>query len=186
MTKRIPNKWKTGVIITLPKKGDLTQRKNWRGITLLNSINKLLASIIHGRLLPFIDQLVRQNQAGFRPGKSCTDQTNTVRILIEESVEKQKPLFLLFVDFERAFDTLDRSAIWNALRTKGVPNDLILLIKELYANARVKVRRNGAKGEEFETTDGVRQGCVLSPLLFLIALEIVLQQTNAEANFGLQ
>lgn len=87
-----------------------------------------------------MDELIRPNQAGFRRGRSCTDQINTLRILIEQSVEWRSPLYLLFIDFERAFDMLDRNAIWEALANLRVPDHIIQLIRELYADASCRDR----------------------------------------------
>lgn len=186
VNKRIPERWKDGVIITIPKKGDLSQCINWRGITLLNTIEKLLAIVISNRLAPVLDELLRPNQAGFRKGRSCTDQINTLRIIIEQSVEWRTSLYILFVDFERAFDSLDRNAIWSALANLGVPDHIIQLIQELYSGASCRVRHLGAEGEAFSINTGVRQGCVLSSLLFLVSLDNVIARTNMEVPTGIQ
>lgn len=182
----IPDIWKEGVIITIPKKGDLGDCKNWRGITLLNTIEKVLAFIILGRILPSVDILLRQEQAGFRKGRSCVDHINTLRLIIEQSVEMNSPLYLLFVDFERAFDTIHRTAIWSALQNLGIPETIVNLIKELYRDAACSVRYKGKHSAKFNISRGVRQGCVLSPLLFLVVLDSVLVQTNIQAPNGIQ
>ncbi|XP_073821541.1 uncharacterized protein [Musca autumnalis] len=117
VNNNIPNDWKEGTVITIPKKGDLTLCKNWRGITLLNSICKIIATLILQKIQPVIDETLRKEQAGFRPGRSCVDHVNTLRIIIEQSIEYNSPLYLLFIDFERAFDTVYRDAIWLTLLT---------------------------------------------------------------------
>lgn len=183
---KIPDSWKEGVIITIPKKGNLSECKNWRGITLLNTVIKLLAMLIRDRLMPTLDNLLRPEQAGFRPNRSCTDQVNTLRIIIEQSAEWRSSLYILFVDFERAFDTINRNAIWEALAELGVPDKIIQLIKELYRDAKCRVRFAGTESDTFSVNRGVRQGCVLSPLLFLVVLDSVLKKVNAEAPDGIQ
>jgi hypothetical protein len=85
--EHFPDEWKTGYIIKLPKKSDLSDCKNWRGITLLNTINKLVATIIHQRLTEKLELLPRKEQAGFRPHRACVDQINTLRIVVEQSLE---------------------------------------------------------------------------------------------------
>ncbi len=80
-TRQIPDRWKEGVINTIPKKGDISECKNWRGITLLNTIEKLLVIIIYDRLSSVIDELLRPNQAIFRRGRLCTDQINLLLLL---------------------------------------------------------------------------------------------------------
>lgn len=185
-TNCIPRSWKEGVVITVPKKGDLTSCKNWRGITLQNAICKVMSLLILGRIMPVVEPLLRKEQAGFRPNRSCADHINTLRIIIEQSVEHNSQLYLLFVDFERAFDTLSRNALWNALALKGIPEKIINLIKELYNDSTCVVRFNGQDSQPFQTNRGVKQGCVLSPTLFLILLDCVMQKTNLDSPRGIR
>ncbi|XP_065369063.1 uncharacterized protein LOC135961491 [Calliphora vicina] len=127
-SERFPNEWLKGTIVILPKKGDLSDCNNWRGITLLNAIYKVMATIVNSRLKP-VEQGLRDKQAGFRSHRSCVDQANTLRIIIEQSVELRSPLYLVFIVFQKAFDTIKRNAIWTALRNKGVPTKVINIIK---------------------------------------------------------
>jgi len=182
----IPQKWKEGLIITIPKKGDLRECKNWRGISLLNSIMKVLAMIILERISPIVNQHIRNEQAGFRPGRSCTDHINTVRIIIEQSNEWNSSLYLLFVDFERAFDSVKRNAIWKALCEIGIPRKITQLIQEMYREAGNRVLHKGKQSDTYYNTRGVRQGCVLSPLLFLIVLDSVMRKLDIASPNGIQ
>ena len=131
-SSQIPNEWKQGLIIKLPKKGDLTECRNWRGITLLNTIGKILAIIIHNRLKEELEPKMRPEQAGFRSNKACADHINTLRIIVEQSIEFRAPLHLVFIDFQQAFDTLANNAIWQARKGKGVPQKIIAIIKAIY------------------------------------------------------
>lgn len=182
----IPNEWKEGLIVTIPKKGDLSNCKNWRGITILNIIIKILAMIILERIAPIIHAKLRNEQAGFRPGKSCTDHISSLRIIIEQSAEFNSPLYMAFVDFERAFDTVQRNAIWSALEEFGTPIKLIRLIQELYNNSECRVLHKSNLSEKIKVNTGVRQGCVLSPLLFIAVLDGVLKKTNIDSPNGIQ
>lgn len=174
----VPTEWKTGKIIKLPKKGNLTQCTNWRGITLLNTVNKVLSTVLYDRLSSVLDSTLRREQAGFRPGRSCTDHINTLRIIVEQSNEWQSPLHLLFVDFERAFDSLDRNMMWNVLASYGVPEKLLAIIQSMYRDATCRVAHRGQLGREFNVASGVKQGCILSPLLFLLVLDWVMSKVN--------
>lgn len=185
-TNNIPNEWKKGTIVTIPKKGDISLCKNWRGITLLNTINKVLALIILQRITPYVETILRKEQAGFRTNRSCADHVTTLRILIEQSVEFNSPLYLLFVDFERAFDTVSREALWASLNCRRFPEKIVHLIRELYTDDVCAVRFNGKESQPFSIETGVRQGCVLSPTLFLILLDCVMEQTNSDSPFGIQ
>jgi len=124
------DEWKNGYIIKLPKNGDLSDCKNCRGITLLNTINKLVTIILYQRLIAKLEPLLRKEQAGFRPHRSCVGQINTLRIVVEQSLEYHSPLYMIFVDFERAFDPLKHSVIWHTLTECGMPTKLVNIKKE--------------------------------------------------------
>nr|CAH8838004.1 unnamed protein product [Trichobilharzia regenti] len=176
---KVPEDWKNSYLFKLPKKGDLSQCKNWRGIMLLSIPSKILSRIILERIKQALDEKLRPEQAGFRRNKSCIDQIATLRIIIEQSLEWQSPLYLNFIDFEKAFDSVDREVIWKLLRYYGVPSTIIHLIQQLYDNAACQVIHNGKLTEAFEVRTGVRQGCLLSPMIFLIAIDWIMRQTTA-------
>ena len=85
--KQLPEDWTEGVIVKIPKKGALGNCNNWRGITLLSVPSKILAKIIIKRIEEAVDQQLRKEQAGFRPGRGCTDQIFTLRNIIEQCTE---------------------------------------------------------------------------------------------------
>jgi hypothetical protein len=177
-SETIPEKWKDGLIIKLPKKGDLSVCSNWRGITLLNTINKILSIVIHERISIALEPTLRKEQAGFRPGRSCIDHINTLRVIIEQSEELQTPLYLLFVDFERAFDTLDHERMWTILECYGIPTKVLNIVKGLYRDVSCRVVHNGRLGRQIKVKSGVKQGCILSPLLFTIILDWVMKKAT--------
>jgi len=169
--EHFPDEWKNGYIFKLPKKGDLSNCKNWRGIMLLNTINKLVTIILYQQLIAKLEPLLRKKQAGFRPHRSCTDHINTMRIVVEQSLEYCSPLYMIFVDFERAFDSLKHSLIWQTLTERGVPTKLVNIIKELYNTSTCQFIHRNRKSENIPVRSVVKQGCVLSPLLFNIVLD---------------
>ena len=169
-----PTEWKEGVIVKIPKKGNLTNCNNWRGLTLLSMSSKIMARIILERIKDRINSTLKRHQAGFRSGRSCTDHINTLRIILEQSTEMNSSLYLMFVDFEKAFDRVNREYIWESLSRKGIPEKLIAVIKASYVNARCSVLHNGQLTRSFAVNQGVRQGCILSPILFLVVIDDIL------------
>ena len=120
--EEIPDDWNRGLLVKLTRKGDLSRCGNWRGIMLLTIPSKVLTRVILNRMRVAVDEVLRDEQAGFRKDCSCTDQIATLRIIVEQSIEWSSPLYLLFMDFEKAFDSLDREAMWRILRHYGIPN----------------------------------------------------------------
>ena len=128
----LPNEWLKGVITIIPKKGDTSQCSNNRGITLRSTSSKVLQIIILRRMSTGIETLLRENQCGFRVNRSCTDQIYALRRIINESIEFNLPLYINFIDFKAAFDSINRGFIWRALEHYGLPNKYIRMIKAFY------------------------------------------------------
>lgn len=172
-----PKEMLKGTIIKVPKKGDRSICDNWRGITVLPAVMKIIMKILLDRMMIHCNKKLRPEQAGFRPAMSCTDQINTLRIIIEQSLEMRSPLYMLFVDYEKAFDSVNRDCIWTEMHNFGVPDKIIRMIRTSYEFFECTVLHDGEFSESFRTTSGVRQGCLLSPLLFLIVLDAVVKRT---------
>ena len=179
--ERIPEDWRKGLIIKLPKKGNLTNPNNWRGITLLPVISKIFLKVIHSRISEKMEEenKIQEEQAGFRAGRSCTDQIFTLRNIIEQCHEWRFPLFINFVDFSKAFDSIHRDTLWKILSTYGIPPKLISMIKIFYNNFKCAVKQQGTDLDWFEVKTGVRQGCVISPFLFIIAVDYLMKKVQS-------
>ncbi|RXN36026.1 kinetochore Spc25 [Labeo rohita] len=127
-----------------------------------------------------IDKILRPNQAGFRRGRSCTEQVHIICRLIESADDKNLSLYITFVDFKKAFDSIDRRKMFEILHHYGIPDKLVRAIKTIYNNSKSAVLVEGGLTEEFEITTGVLQGDTLAPFLFIIVIDYVLK--NAELN----
>ena len=170
----------------LPKKGDLQKCENYRGIMLLSVPGKILSRVILERLRDAIDIKLRDEQAGFRPNRSCADQIATLRIIIEQSIEWKSPLYIGFVDYEKAFDSIDRETLWKLMRHYGIPQKIINLIKATYTDMKCRVLHEGKLTDTFGIETGVRQGCLLSPLLFLLTIDWIMKTTVTNTRNGIQ
>jgi hypothetical protein len=178
--EHIPDDWRRGLIIKLPKKGNLAYPNNWRGITLLPVISKIFLKIIHLRIATVFEEqnILDDEQAGFRAGKSCTDHIFTLRNILEQCQEWRFPLYVNFIDFSKAFDSLHRDKLWKILEYYGIPTKLISLIRIFYDNYKCSVKQQGAEAW-FDVKTGVRQGCVISPFLFIIATDFIMKRISA-------
>ncbi|XP_071123141.1 uncharacterized protein [Mytilus edulis] len=123
--------------------------------------------------MQLIRYIHRYEQAGFRSNRSCTDQIATLRTIIEQSVEWQSSLYINFVDFERAFDSVNREGLWQLLRPYGIPTQIVNIIKALYEDFTVQVIHDSSFNNPFHVNTGVKQEYMLSPTLFLIAIDWV-------------
>jgi hypothetical protein len=178
--EEVPEDWKNGLIIPLPKKGDLTRCTNWRGISLLSIPGKVMATVLLNRMRTAIDEILRPNQAGFRPGRSCCEQIFTLRQIVDKCLAWQKPVLMNFIDFSKAFDCIHRESLWNIAAKYGIPDKIINIMKSFYRGSRCAVLVDGVLSEFFEIHSGVRQGCVLSPLLFGIVMDWILKTAMKE------
>ena len=181
----IPSDWSKGLIIKLAKKGDKKDCNNWRGITLLPTISKIFTSVILKRIQDNLDQQLRKEQAGFRKGKSCKDQIFVLRNIVEQSLEWQTPIYINFIDFEKAFDSVHRNSLWSLLRIYGIPSKIVDIIRILHDGFQCSVVHESTTTDWFGVTSGLRQGCLLSPLLFLVAIDWVMRQTTTD-NSGIR
>jgi hypothetical protein len=150
---------------------------SYRGISLLSSAEKIISLIILTRIKPHLDKLMSNRQSGFRTGKSCRNAVFVLLREMEKSIHEDKPLIYNFVDFKKAFDSLDWDTMCKVMEAQGMPMQIIAIIKELYNNATVSVRLNseGGMAPSFKQKVGIRQGCSLSPAIFVLVLDYALK-----------
>ena len=170
-TGKVPKQWQTSVLIPIHKKGDKKKCTNYRGISLLSLPGKVYAKCLERRCREIVEPQLEDAQCGFRPGRCTTDQIFSLQQVFEKSWEYAKEVYACFVDLEKAYDRVPRDKLWSVLQEYGVDGQLLAAIKSLYKQSEVFVRVNGMKTKPFNVSVGLRQGCVLSPLLFIIYMD---------------
>ena len=164
----IPSDWKDAVVVPIPKKGNLRDCDNWRGISLLDVVGKVFARIIQERLQHIAEGILPESQCGFRRGRGCTDMIYAARQLVEKCCEHDDSLFMLFIDLKKAYDSVPRSALWRVLDKCGVPPTMLSIIQSFHDDMQAEVRVGDTTTEQIAVRNGLRQGCVLAPSLFNI------------------
>ena len=127
-----------------------------------------------------VESKLEDGQCCFRPGRSTTDQIFTLKQIFEKSWEYGKDLFACFVDLVKAYDRVPRDKLWKVLREYGVNGQLLRSIKSFYCRPEVCVRVNGKQSKPFHVGVGLRQGCVLSPLLFIVYMNWIDKCSQAD------
>ena len=169
--REVPQRWRDAVIKVLHKKKDRTECDNYRGISLVAHADKVLLKFVATRLSAYCEarNLLPEEQCGFRPHTSTTDIMLAVRRLQELGRKVCVPLFLCFIDLQKAYDLVNHTLLWQVLVRFGTPPQMIEVIRQFHDGTRACVRSDdGRCSEWFEVAQGLRQGCVLSPLLFSI------------------
>lgn len=184
-TTEWPRDWTKSVILPLHKKGSTKKCDNYRTLSLISHASKILLQIINARIRHYLDWQIPQEQAGFVKGKGTREQILNVRQLIEKANEFNVPFMMCFVDYSKAFDCVNWKRLWEVLNTMGVPKHLILLLQGLYLNSQGTVRIEAAVSKSFSFGKGVRQGCILSPILFNIYGEHIIRQTCEDWEGGI-
>ena len=164
-----------GIISLLHKGKGLSREelKNWRPITLTNVDYKILAKLLAIRLQKVIQNLIHPNQYGFVKGRNIAGLLRELDDIIEFQKYTKSKHIILSIDYEKAFDTISKNALISIGRAFGFGDVFMLWIETFMKNRKACVKNNGFISGEFEVQRGIRQGCPLSPLLFILAVELL-------------
>ncbi|VDP46613.1 unnamed protein product [Schistosoma curassoni] len=184
--QQVPTDWKEGLLVKIPKKGDLSNSDNYRGITLLSIPGNVFNRVLLNRTKDSVDAQLRDKQAGFLKDRSCTDQIATLRIIVEQSIEWNSSLHINVNDYEKAFDSVNRTTLWKLLRHYGVPEKIATILRNSYDGLNCKILHAGQLTDSFEVKTVVRQGCLLSPFLFLLVINWIMKTSTSERKHGIQ
>ena len=165
--------WLHSLVLAIHKKGAKEDPDNYRGISLMSCLGKLFLTIINNRLTEFCltKGLISPSELGFVYGNRTSDPHIILHNLVRKYCHKRnKRLYGCFVDFSKAFDCVPRDILINKLKDRGIDGKVLEIIKTLYMEDTASVKIGKKFSKPFKTNRGVRQGCVLSPLLFILFL----------------
>ena len=183
-----PEIWTESIVLPLYKKGNVDNPNNYRGISLCDASSKLYSTIINRRLQEWVDEnnITGEFQAGFKRNYSTVDHMFTLLACVQKQFSLNRKLYVAFIDFEKAFDSINRSILWPILLKNGVCGKLFRSIKSMYNCVKARVRSGGKLTDYINCTAGVKQGDVCSPVLFSLFINDLTSEITRYGRHGVQ
>ena len=173
----VPREWKESWIKAIyKKKGRKDDCNNYRGLSVTGTISKVYGKILKAKIEDEWQDHEAEEQAGFRAGRSTIDHLFVIVQVIEKKMAVAQELHLIFVDLQKAYDSVPLVKLWEALEKSNFNGGLIDAVKRFYKGSFTKIKYHGGLSAGFYVTKGLKQGCCLSPTLFKIYLECVLKE----------
>ena len=171
-SSKIPLQWSKAIIVPIPKSGNKDPRipLNYRGISLLCNSGKIFSSVLNKRLSEYLEsnKILCDEQNGFRSNRSCEDHIFALTSLVKFRLAKNQDTFVCFIDFQKAFDFVDRTLLLFKLLQYKIDGNFFGIIKSMLSGTKSCIRLNGTFSEYFDVQNGVRQGDSISSTLFSI------------------
>lgn len=157
------------MVVPIWKRGDKKLRENYRGVTLTSTGYKVYANILNKKLVKELDEKEgwSRTQAGFRKGRGTIENVKILKDIMGRKIKERKKVWAFFIDLKAAFDKqplIERKVLWEMMRKRGIREELIDRVREIYEETRCIVRIGDEVSKEFWVEKGVRQGCSLSPI----------------------
>jgi exonuclease III len=175
-TAHIPDDLKTSVFILLPKKPKALECSDFRTISLMCHVLKLLLTIILHRMSEKINNEVGEEQAGFRKNSGTREAIFNLKIAAEKYLEVHKEIYACFIDYSKAFDTVNHEKLAEILTRIGVDENDIAVITSLYWEQKTCIKFDAELSKPVQIKRGVRQGCVMSPSLFNVYTDFIFRE----------
>ena len=166
--KHYPEAWKLGIIVNLFKSGDIYDTDNYRGLTINSCLAKVFNTIMNNRLISYLDKnrVISDKQIGFKKKARTSDHIFVINTLFRKFMKGNKKLYMCFVDFRKAYDSVWRDALMMKLMRSGIKGNFFGVIENMYQGCKSCIKGNGVLSDVFPCDTGVRQGDVMSPNLF--------------------
>ena len=163
-----------GVLCLIPKKGkDLTKLESWQPLSILNTDYKIIAKLLAKRLKLALPDIIDPDQIGYMEGRFCGENIRLIADVIDYCKMSKNTCILLLADFEKAFDKINWNFLWACLKRFGFGEVFKTWISILYRDIESCVTNSGYQSDYFKIYRGIRQGCPLSALLFLLPAEVI-------------
>ena len=173
---------RTGILALIPKANKNPEfLTNWRPITLMNVCHKIYAKVLANRIKPCLQKIISETQTGYMQGRFIGLNLRKLMDLLYMVEKEDMEAMLISVDFYKAFDSIEFSAVEGALKFFNFGERFVKMIIILYKNFQTKIMHNGYFSPYITPTRGVHQGCAVSGYLFIIAIEILAMQLKSNS-----
>ena len=179
---RMPESMRQAVITCIYKKGKMEDITNWRPISLLNYDYKILTKILANRLQNSLKDIISTEQTAAIKGRTIIENLQLNRDIISYANTNELEASIITLDQEKAFDRVDRKFLFKALRKFGYGPNIIFTIEAIYNNIEAQIKLNGNISQSFPVQKGVRQGCPLSMILYIILAEVTIVNIQKNEN----
>ena len=186
-TGEYPTEWCKAILVPVHKSGSRSDESNYRGISIVPCISKVFTGILNDRLSKWAEsnQKLYETQAGFREGRSTIDHLFTFQAMVQKYLSKKCGRFYcVYVDFSKAFDRVPHSYLFARLLKNGIHGNLINVLKSMYSKLESCVSTPQGLTAFFDCLIGTRQGCMLSPLMFVLYLNQFIEMCNVNGCQG--
>ena len=165
-----PDQWCEGLITPIFKSGDNNDTNNYRGICVTSCLSKFFCIILNERLTNYVHEnnMVHPSQIGFQSGQRTADHIFTLKTIFDKQMNTNRndKVYACFVDFKKAFDSVWHEGLFFKLLENKIDGNFLSLIKSLYQTSKCAIKLSQSRTKFFSYSRGVRQGCILSPILF--------------------
>ena len=168
-----PKSWGESIICPIHKSGTVHDSRDYRGISLLNTMYKIMSKIINTRLYNWAEEngKIDEGQAGFRKGYSTVDNIFTLQAVVQKYLSTPgERFYCVYIDFRKAFDKINHDVLFKSLLSKGVKGKFYCFLLQSYSHHRACVRTNCGLTEFFPSNVGTKQGDITSPIIFSLLI----------------
>uniref|UniRef100_A0A8D8SH15 Craniofacial development protein 2 n=1 Tax=Cacopsylla melanoneura TaxID=428564 RepID=A0A8D8SH15_9HEMI len=182
---KIPSEWLISEFIALPKKPGAKKCEEYRTISLMSHLLKLFLKIIHRRIYKLCESRISPNQFGFINAVGTREALFAIQVLFQRCRDVNCDLYICLIDYEKAFDRVKHDKMMEILKETGINDKDLRIIGNLYWNQTANLRTEGEHTENVKIMRGVRQGCVISPLIFNLYSERIFCEALDEMEKGI-
>ena len=183
-----PEEWSVAILQPIHKKGNVNIPDNYRGISLLNICSKLYSFVLNKRIKKWVEdyEIVGEEQCGFRSKRSTTEQVFVMQALVQKQLLRHRKLYACFIDFKKAFDSVNRKKLWNILHMNGMNGKMLNALKSMYNVVKSRVRVGADVTDDFFCPRGLKQGEICSPILFSMFINELTKEIITQGKHGIQ